>query len=271
MLGMLKRHEVEILLKAGHSKTEVARLAGVSLCSVKRIAQESPVVHVDDAAERNQRQIGRPSMVASFRKQVVGILEEAPDLASLEILRRVREAGYQGGKTAEEGSTTKSGEGNEIKMTPDLRTLLQACIVGKEPEDYLFTRVQIRKGRNRPINDYTERHTVDFRSAWGRATKSATKSAGKPDLQFHDLWRFAARRLDRAGVGQKTAMAVMGRTTDSIYRRYNIVDHRDRDLDVDRLVEYQEALAKASQIAAGQKQRETNSMQFDRQPQDSSA
>jgi len=100
MLGMLKRHEVEILLKAGHSKTEVARLAGVSLCSVKRIAQESPVVHVDDAAERSQRQIGRPSTVANFRKQVVGILEETPDLASLEILRRVREAGYQGGKTA---------------------------------------------------------------------------------------------------------------------------------------------------------------------------
>jgi DNA invertase Pin-like site-specific DNA recombinase len=39
MLSMLKRHEVEILLKAGHRKTEVARLTGVSLCSVKRIAQ----------------------------------------------------------------------------------------------------------------------------------------------------------------------------------------------------------------------------------------
>jgi hypothetical protein len=58
---MLKRHEVEILLKAGHRKTEVARLTGVSLCSVKRIAQEGPVVHVDDAAERAQRQVGRPS------------------------------------------------------------------------------------------------------------------------------------------------------------------------------------------------------------------
>jgi hypothetical protein len=52
MLSMLKRHEVEIRLKAGHGKTEVARLTGVSLCSVKRIAQEGPVMHVDDAAER---------------------------------------------------------------------------------------------------------------------------------------------------------------------------------------------------------------------------
>ena len=97
---MLKRHEVEILLKAGHSKAEVARLAGVSLCSVKRIAEEVPVVDVDDAAEREKRRIGRPSIVEDFRKPVVNILEEKPDLPSLEILRRVREAGYQGGKTA---------------------------------------------------------------------------------------------------------------------------------------------------------------------------
>src|SRR5437667_7346589 len=99
-VGMLKRHEIEILLKVGHSKAEVARLAGVSLCSVKRIAEEVPVVDVDDAAEREKRRIGRPSIVEDFRKPVVNILEEKPDLPSLEILRRVREAGYQGGKTA---------------------------------------------------------------------------------------------------------------------------------------------------------------------------
>ncbi len=97
---MLKRHEVEILLKAGHAKTEVARLAGVSLCSVKRIAQEGAVVHVDDVAERAKRQIGRPSTVQNFRKQVVEVLEQEPGLATLEILRRAREAGYEGGKTA---------------------------------------------------------------------------------------------------------------------------------------------------------------------------
>jgi transposase len=100
MLTMLKRHEVEILLKAGHAKTEVAKLAGVSLCSVKRIAEEDPVVDVDEARERAERKIGRPSTAANFRNQVIEILREIPDLASLEILRRVREAGYQGGKTA---------------------------------------------------------------------------------------------------------------------------------------------------------------------------
>ena len=100
MLGMLKRHEVEILLKAGHSKTEAARLTGASLRSVKRIAWEAPVVHVDDGAEREKRRIGRPNLVENFRKLVTEILEEKADLPSLEILRRAREGGYPGGKTA---------------------------------------------------------------------------------------------------------------------------------------------------------------------------
>src|SRR6266480_4215769 len=100
MLGMLKRHEVEVLLKAGHSQAEVARLTEVGLRSVQRLAKEVPVVHVDDAAERKQRRIGRPNVVENFRKQVATILEQEPDLPSLEILRRVRETGYEGGKTA---------------------------------------------------------------------------------------------------------------------------------------------------------------------------
>jgi hypothetical protein len=74
---MLNRHEIEILLKAGHSNTEVARLAGVSLSSMKRIGQEGPVVHIDDAAEREKRRIGRPSQVESFRKLVLDIPAEA--------------------------------------------------------------------------------------------------------------------------------------------------------------------------------------------------
>jgi hypothetical protein len=65
-------------------------LSGVSLRSVKRIAEERPVEHVDDARERVKRQIGRPGTVTNFRKQVVEIVRETPDLALLEILRRVK-------------------------------------------------------------------------------------------------------------------------------------------------------------------------------------
>jgi hypothetical protein len=100
MIGMLKRHEIEILLKAGHSQPEVAGLSGVGLRSVRRIAKEPSVADVDDVAEREKRRIGRPNVVENFREQVEAILKQEPDLPSLEILRRVREAGYPGGKTA---------------------------------------------------------------------------------------------------------------------------------------------------------------------------
>jgi hypothetical protein len=49
--------------------------------------------------ERVEWRIGRPNRVENFRKLVPAILEEKAELPSLEILRRVREAGYRGGKT----------------------------------------------------------------------------------------------------------------------------------------------------------------------------
>ena len=71
---MLKRHEVEILLKAGHPQTEVARLTGVSVRSVQRMAEEAPIEHVDDAAERSKRRIGRPSVVEDSKtREATGI------------------------------------------------------------------------------------------------------------------------------------------------------------------------------------------------------
>jgi len=44
MLGLLKRHAVEVLLKAGHKRTDVGRLTGISSSSVLRIAGEASIV-----------------------------------------------------------------------------------------------------------------------------------------------------------------------------------------------------------------------------------
>jgi hypothetical protein len=43
---------------------------------------------------------GRPSTVASYEPQVAQWLREDPDLPGVEILRRVRLAGYRDGKSA---------------------------------------------------------------------------------------------------------------------------------------------------------------------------
>ncbi len=64
---------------------------------------------------------------------------------------------------------------------------------------------------------------VDFRSAWD----VAVTTAGVPDLTFHDLRRTAVRNMRRAGVPQIIRMAISGHKTDSMERRYNIVDGED--------------------------------------------
>jgi transposase len=100
MHDMMKRHEVQVLRRAGVSQEQVAKLTGVPVRSVRRIEAEDPVVVPDDAHEREKRGIGRPSKAEPFRGLVAKILAEDPELLSLEILRRARLDGYGGGKSA---------------------------------------------------------------------------------------------------------------------------------------------------------------------------
>lgn len=91
---------MQVLLAAGHSQREAASFSGLSVRSVRRIAKEVAVQHTDDAMERQDRRVGRPSKAAPYGELVEKILAEEPTLMSLEVLRRVRLAGYVGGKTA---------------------------------------------------------------------------------------------------------------------------------------------------------------------------
>jgi len=100
MIDMLKRHEIQVLRRAGHSQIEVATLAGVARRSVQRVDTEAAVTHIDEAREREARGIGRPAKAEPFRAFVVDILARDPHLLSVEIFRRAKLKGYAGGKTA---------------------------------------------------------------------------------------------------------------------------------------------------------------------------
>jgi transposase len=100
MLPLLKRHEIQVLLRAGHSHSDIAKRVSVSLDTVVRVKHESDVTDVDDAAARRERRIGRPSKAAAFGERVRTWLTETPELPTQELLRRATEAGYTGHKTA---------------------------------------------------------------------------------------------------------------------------------------------------------------------------
>jgi integrase len=89
--------------------------------------------------------------------------------------------------------------------------LLSQLAKGKQPEDFLFTRAD-----GLPVKD--------FRVVWA----NACKHAGCPGLLFYDLRRTAARNLRRAGVAEGVIMEIAGWKTDSIFRRYAIVDGEDK-------------------------------------------
>jgi transposase len=100
MIDMLKRHEIQVLRRAGHTLEEVAKLADVSQSSVQRVVAEPAVTALDSAAQRGRRGVGRPGKAEAFRELLTAELAKQPGVRGVELLRRARLAGYAGGKSA---------------------------------------------------------------------------------------------------------------------------------------------------------------------------
>ncbi|MFC1612160.1 IS21 family transposase [Myxococcota bacterium] len=97
---MVRRHEIQVLRKTGHELEEIAQLVGVGKSTVQRVVGEPPVTTFDTEGERKKRRVGRPSKAEPFRTFLIGELAKEPDLMALELLRRARGNGYDGGKSA---------------------------------------------------------------------------------------------------------------------------------------------------------------------------
>lgn len=115
-----------------------------------------------------------------------------------------------------EPGETKNRRGRMFPLTPELKTLLQAQerIRDEHKAQGRIVPWVFPTAAGEPIS----KHMLS--KAWGRAARKA----GLPGKLLHDLRRSAVRNLERAGVPRSTAMAMVGHETESIYRRYAIVD-----------------------------------------------
>ena len=101
MLSLLDRHEIQVLLKAGHTKADVHERTGASLKTIARIAAEQAVSHVDDHRAAKERRVGRPSQTTPVVDDVRAWLATEPMVPTQELLRRAqKDKGYAGKKSA---------------------------------------------------------------------------------------------------------------------------------------------------------------------------
>lgn len=145
-----------------------------------------------------------------------------------------RQVEFKAGTVRLEPGTTKNGDGRTFIMTPDLRACLEAQRAHMDA-------LQRRTGQIIPwVFHRNGRPIGEFRKTW----KTACRKAGVPRRIPHDFRRTAVRNLERAGVPRSVAMKMIGHRTESIYRRYAIVDEG-------MLREAAERLARAEQSVMG--------------------
>ena len=99
MIGAMTRHRVQVLRAAGMTFEQVVAKTGVSQSSVQRIEREPAIEMPADLPLARERGVGRPSVVEAWRERLAAVLAAEPELKTVEILHRMREQGYGGGKT----------------------------------------------------------------------------------------------------------------------------------------------------------------------------
>ena len=72
----------------------------------------------------------------------------------------------------------------------------------------------------------------------------------------HDFRRTAVRNFERAGVPRTTAMAMVDHKTESIYRRYSIVDQAMLDVGAAKLDQLQQAQGLSQPVVVSIKRRQ---------------
>lgn len=115
-----------------------------------------------------------------------------------------------------EPGETKNDEGRMFPLPPDLKSLLKA-------QQDATRALELKEGRRIPWLFHMEGRRPRYTILW-EDWHAACLASGLPGRLLHDLRRTAVRNMERAGVPRSAAMRMVGHRTESMYRRYAIVD-----------------------------------------------
>lgn len=193
-----------------------------------------------------------------------------------------------------EPGETKNGKGRTAPIFDKLYPWIQQCVLGKDANDYVFTRDKQKTGPDGET--YTENWwpVRDFRGTWYKVCSAAGLGkmvcrtcstpivSGKCTCQqerapneqvyegliFHDLRRTAIRNMVRAGIPEKVAMTISGRETRLIFDRYDIGSASDLEIARERMNARPEAKQQSTEIVPTQPQTAPSELQSLTQVQD---
>ena len=84
-----------------------------------------------------------------------------------------------------------------------------------------------------------------FRKAW----ETACEAIGQPNLVPHDMRRSATRNFRKAGLSENEGMAMTGHKTNSVYRRYDIIDEEDLKESMEKVQRFLKAQPRGPKVA----------------------
>jgi integrase len=158
---------------------------------------------------------------------------------------------FDAGVVRLEPGATKNGEGREFPITEELRSVLEHQAAKADALlqcKGVFVEHVFFWADGRPIKD--------FRASWlsacvqaglaekvqiGKNREGTPVYTWKKERIPHDFRRTAVRNLIRAGVDRDTAMKMVGHETDSVFRRYNIIDKQDLEQAGQKLDKFHQA------------------------------
>lgn len=152
---------------------------------------------------------------------------------------------------------TKNGDQRMLPMTEHVFQVLVRCASSKKADDFVFThddgspvkdfrgawwKACIRAGLGRFECRECKRIVSEGRKCSSCNSKKKAKYIG---LRFHDLRRTGVRNMSRKGVPEKVGMLISGHRTDSVYRRYNIIDMEVLKAATAKIEEHQRDIVKS--------------------------